>query len=122
VEILTDENIRGTTLERLYADGHDVLEMKLLAPGDSDEDVLARAVASNRLLITADKDYGELVFRQRLASAGVLLLRTPKVGPEERAELVSRILRELGERLVGQFTVVTPRSTRVRDFPGDASD
>ena len=76
MELLTDENIRGTTLERIYADGHDVLEMKLVAPGEPDEVVLARALAANRFLITADKDFGELVFRQRLSSAGVVLLRS----------------------------------------------
>src|SRR2546428_4038205 len=60
------------------AEGHDMAWMAELAPGDPDERVLARALAEGRVLVTFDKDFGELVFRRgRDASRGVILLRPP---------------------------------------------
>lgn len=117
MELLVDENIRGTTLERLYADGHDIIEMKRLAPGEPDELVLQRALATGRLLVTADKDFGELVFLGAASTAGVLLVRVPRMKPGERAELISGVIARLGEGLLGAFTTVTESAIRVRPLP-----
>jgi predicted nuclease of predicted toxin-antitoxin system len=74
----------STPLERLRKDDHQVLYVLEMQPGIPDDAVLAQAVKEIALLVTADKDFGELVFRQHLMSAGVLLLRLHGLSPTTR--------------------------------------
>jgi predicted nuclease of predicted toxin-antitoxin system len=62
-------------LWRLRAEGHDVQYVAELATGISDDAVLRLSNEADRLLLTADKDFGALVFRQRRLSSGVILIR-----------------------------------------------
>jgi predicted nuclease of predicted toxin-antitoxin system len=66
VRLLADENFPGVAVAALRSRGHDVAWIRTDAPGSGDRDVLARAEAEGRLLITFDKDFGELAFRLRL--------------------------------------------------------
>ena len=59
----------------LEAAGFDVSSVRSLDPAMADADILAIAVAENRLVVTMDKDFGELVYRSKKSHAGVLLLR-----------------------------------------------
>jgi hypothetical protein len=61
-----------------------------------------------------DKDFGELVFRQRRASSGVLLLRLAGVANAEKARITAIAVREHGGELLGAFTVVSPHQIRIR--------
>ena len=76
--------------------------------------MLEIAAASNRLLLTEDKDFGELVYRLRQAHAGVVLLRLSGLNSTERAELVVHVFRVREQDLPGNFTVIEPNSVRVR--------
>jgi predicted nuclease of predicted toxin-antitoxin system len=69
-------------------------------------------------LVTADKDFGELVYRLGRAHAGVVLLRLAGVSPDERAEAVSAVFRDRAADLPGNFTVVESDAVRVRRLPG----
>jgi hypothetical protein len=66
------------------------------------------------VLITADKDFGELIFRQRRALTGVLLIRLWGLGPDVKAAVVSRSIREHGQELAGAFAVLSPGNIRIR--------
>ena len=66
------------------------------------------------MLITADKDFGELVFRQRLASTGVLLIRLGGLSPATKAEVVSESVKEHGLELAGAFAVLSRGNVRIR--------
>ena len=77
-------------------------------------EVLRSAVADSALLITADKDFGELVFRQGLINSGVLLIRLAGLAPESKAELISSVLENHEGELAGNFTVITPGLVRIR--------
>ena len=88
MRLLADEGVDAPTVARLRADGHDVTYVAELAPGITDEAVLDLANAESRVLLTADKDFGELVFRMRRVPVGVLLLRLAGLGTEARAEMV----------------------------------
>ena len=71
-----NENIPGETVKALQLEVHDVIWVRSHSPGSTDGAVLAQAQEENRILITFDKDFGELAFRQRLpASSGIILLR-----------------------------------------------
>jgi predicted RNase H-like HicB family nuclease/predicted nuclease of predicted toxin-antitoxin system len=75
VRLLADEGVDAATVARLRLDGHDVTYVAELAPGITDDGVLVLANGEGRVLLTIDKDFGELVFRLRRVSAGVLLVR-----------------------------------------------
>lgn len=76
MRVLADENFPGDAVAALRERGHDVAWVRADAPGSSDIQVLARAQAEGRILVTFDKDFGELTFRSGLpASSGVVLFR-----------------------------------------------
>src|ERR1019366_3843003 len=83
-------------------------------PGIMDEVVLMESRISASVLITADKDFGELVFRQRQASTGVLLIRLWGLGPAMKAEVIAGAIQEHGQELPGAFAVLSPGNIRIR--------
>ena len=88
MNLLIDESVDRQTVARLRQEGHDVLYVAEMEPGITDDLVLNRANERNALLVTADKDFGELVFRQGLTSAGVLLLRLHGLSLGNKARIV----------------------------------
>ncbi len=111
--ILADENIVSAVVSRLRDDGWDVVWIAEVAPSIADPNVLARAVSDGRVLLTDDKDFGEMVVREGRAHRGVVLLRLAGMPVIERAELVSRMFASASAELVDAFTVVE-RDGRVR--------
>lgn len=83
-------------------------------PGISDDVVLRLASDRGALLMTADKDFGELVFRQRQVTSGIILMRLAGLGPDEKAAIVATTVYSHADELPGAFTVITPKSVRVR--------
>src|SRR5439155_11165576 len=76
MRILANENVPGPVVTALRTAGHDVLWVKESMTGAKDRDVLARAHSEARLVVTFDKDFGELAVRHRLpAASGVVLFR-----------------------------------------------
>jgi predicted nuclease of predicted toxin-antitoxin system len=75
VRFLADENFPRTAAERLRAAGHDVLSVKSASPGIPDERLIEAAFQQGRVILTFDKDFGDWVFREGKASAGVILFR-----------------------------------------------
>ncbi|MBN2404584.1 MAG: DUF5615 family PIN-like protein, partial [Coriobacteriia bacterium] len=96
------------------ADGHDVTYIAELAPGITDDAVLDLANADARVLLTTDKDFGELVFRLRCLPLGGLLIRLTGLGLEARAEAVAQAVTEHAEQIEGAFAVVSPGAVRIR--------
>jgi predicted nuclease of predicted toxin-antitoxin system len=117
VNLLADECVAGEIVSRLRNDGHSIESAGGADAGTVDDDLLARAVAAGRVLLTADKDFGELVFRLRRAHAGIVLLRFAGVKAEVRAELVSAVFRDRSAELPGNFTVIDRDTVRVRKPP-----
>jgi predicted nuclease of predicted toxin-antitoxin system len=109
-----DEGLDRQIVERLRSDGHEVLYVAELDPGIGDELVLEMATAAGALLLTADKDFGELIFRQRRASNGVCLIRLAGLDPLRKAEIVSVAIRGHGSQMAGAFTVISSTNVRIR--------
>lgn len=72
---LADECVDAGLVLHLRADGHDVAYMAEIMPAASDLEVVTRARAEGRVLLTEDKDFGDLIFRRRELIPGVVLLR-----------------------------------------------
>ena len=73
-----------------------------------DDAVLELARAQQALLLTADKGFGELVFRQRLLTSGVVLIRLAGLAPERKVETVTNAIKEHADQLHGRFAVIAP--------------
>lgn len=114
MNFVADESVDGPIVARLRADGHIVLYVAEHVAGLSDEEVLTLANTERSILLTADKDFGELVFRQKRIATGVILLRFAGEIPQRKADLVSKTLRDRSQELLGTFTVISARSIRVR--------
>jgi predicted nuclease of predicted toxin-antitoxin system len=115
MNLLADEGVDGLIVERLRQDGHAVLYIAEMEPGISDEEIPRKANEHLSLLVTADKDFGERVFRQNpLSAGGVVLIRLAGLSPEGKAEVVSRVFRDCETELPQAFSVISPGRVRIR--------
>src|SRR5204863_8102227 len=77
VRLVADESCDFTLVVGLRAAGHDVVAITETMSGADDEQVMALAAAERRLLLTEDKDFGQLVFAAAARNSGVVLVRYP---------------------------------------------
>jgi predicted nuclease of predicted toxin-antitoxin system len=117
MNFLADEGVDKQIVERLRIEGYSVLYVAEMQPGINDDLVLDLANQHSALLITADKDFGELVFRLRRLTSGVILLRLAGLSPERKAQIVAVIVNQYPDKLNGAFTVIAPGSLRIRQQP-----
>lgn len=114
MKLLCDEGVDQQIVQTLRDEGHDVLYVAEVAPGATDDEVFDRANRAGALLLTTDKDFGELVFRQRRISRGVLLLRLAGLSQQRKATAVASAVRRFGDELEGAFSVIDPGRVRIR--------
>ena len=114
MKFLADESVDRQIVERLRQDGHEVLYVAETSPSISDDAVLEQANALQAVLITADKDFGELVYRQGRSHAGVVLIRLAGISLEAKAGLVSAAIRDRAVEMADSFSVVTSATVRIR--------
>ena len=117
MRFVADESVDQQVVGALRAAGHDVVYVAELDPGIPDDAVLELSRTSGVVLLTADKDFGELIYRQGRLSAGVLLLRLLGLPPETKAFLVTRAVARHAAALPGAFSVLSPGAFRVRPRP-----
>lgn len=113
---LADENFPGHAVALLRAAGNDVVWIRTDAPGMPDRAILARALAEQRVLLTFDKDFGELAFRHNLpANCGIVLFRIPMSPP---GLAVGRIVHVVASRddWTGRYWVIEPGRIRERQL------
>ncbi|BAY21552.1 hypothetical protein NIES2100_13070 [Calothrix sp. NIES-2100] len=114
MNFLADENLDRQIVERLRQDGHIVWYVPEMEPGISDDEVLDLANQEGALLLTSDKDFGELVFRLGRIASGVVLTRLSGLSTISKADIVTRAINQHTDELLGAFTVITPTNIRIR--------
>lgn len=118
IKLLADENVPLPTVWRLRENGFDIASMSELNPGVDDLEVLRTARQEQRVLITFDRDFGELIFRDLApVPPGVVYLRVIASHPEEPAGILADVLSSSDIDVTGRFTVVTREHVRQRDLP-----
>jgi predicted nuclease of predicted toxin-antitoxin system len=122
MRFLADENFPGDAVTLLRALGHDVVWIRAEAPGTTDQDVLARSLEDARVLLTFDKDFGELAWLFGLpASCGIVLFRLPALGPTGVGKVITDVLMSRND-WPGHFSVVEPGRIRMRALPTSPVD
>ena len=117
MRFLANENMSGGVILGLRNLGHDVLSAKELMPSASDEEILAYAESQNRIVVTHDKDFGELAYRWGLPpGGGIILLRLQKRSPESDNLRILEVLQSDIE-WEGHFSVVSDNQIRCRPLP-----
>jgi hypothetical protein len=114
MRLLANENFPGAAVKILAAAGHDIVWVRTVAPGTSDRDVLTWAVDEEPILLTFDKDFGELARASALPpTCGVVLFRMPMPGPGNVGQRLADLIAARDD-WVGHFSVVEPGRTRMR--------
>ena len=117
MRILANENLPGEAVDALRARGHDVFWVRTDSPGSSDSEVVKRAASEHRILITFDKDFGELAFRRGLSSpAGIVLFRIKAPSAAYVAQAAVGVL-ESRDDWAGHFSVVEEHRLRMNPLP-----
>lgn len=117
MKVLANENFPQAAVNALRSAGFDVLWARTDMPGAPDEVVIARAEVESRLLLTFDKDFGELAYRHGLsATCGVVLFRLAVPSPDEVARRTLSVLQSRAD-WSGHFAVVEESRVRLRPLP-----
>lgn len=115
---LANENFPLPSVRLLREGGYDVASITEDSPGIKDTEVLARAVDEQRIILTFDSDYGELIYRFRLPSpTGVIYLRFRPHTPQEPATLLLNLLQIEELQFEERFTVMERDRIRQRPLP-----
>jgi predicted nuclease of predicted toxin-antitoxin system len=114
LKFVADENVDAAIIQALQDQGHVVVGIAADHQGAADEAVLTLARDSNSILITSDKDFGDLVYRMGQASSGVILLRLAGLPRKMKGQIVAEFIRAHATEIPGSFSVLTPGLARIR--------
>jgi len=117
VRFLADESCDFAVVRVLRAAGHDVMAIAEISPRATDEVVMEHAIREGRILLTEDKDFGQLVHASQVAAGGVFLLRFPARARAELPRAVVKLVERRGEGLQGRFVVLQPGRVRISRPP-----
>jgi predicted nuclease of predicted toxin-antitoxin system len=114
VRFLVDECCDAALVDGLRADEHDVVYAVESMRGAPDGDVLALAVREHRILITEDKDFGELVYRLQRPAHGIVFLRFEFSEREAKLARLRSVVADEEARLAAAYVVLEPDKLRIR--------
>jgi len=114
---LVDENCDAEVTRALRKEGHDVLSVAETHSGSDDSVVIALALESGRVLVTEDKDFGQLVYASGHGHNGVIFLRYPYPVREHIFDQLLSLVRMRGVTLRSAFTVIEPGRVRISSGP-----
>jgi predicted nuclease of predicted toxin-antitoxin system len=113
LRFLADESCDFGVVKALRAEGYDVLALTEITTRSVDSEVIAQAYHEKRILLTEDKDFGQLVFASQADSAGVILIRYPGNARKSLQEAIVKLVREQEKDLQNTFVVMQPGHIRV---------
>ena len=116
MKFTADENIDTEIIEDLRAKGYLILSISEDFPGIPDKDVLDITNKNDSILVTGDKDFGELVFRDGRAVSGVILIRIFGIPQEEKVAIISEVFKDHIDKFMGNFTVISRNKVRIKEI------
>lgn len=116
MRFLANENFPDPSIAILRQNGHDVGSIRTDSPGLPDPGVITRVQMEDRVILTFDRDYGELIIKHGMSNPpAVVFLRYKGRDPKAAAALVEGII-GTGVTLTGRFTVVEEHGIRQRIY------
>jgi predicted nuclease of predicted toxin-antitoxin system len=114
MRFLANENFPASAVAILASSGHDIIWIRTAAPGMRDPDVLSWAVREARILLTFDKDFGELARRAPLPpECGIVLLRVPLPRSGHIGAFLAKLITARDD-WAGRFSIIEPGRVRMR--------
>ena len=112
LKFIADVNVEKTIVDYLVENNYDVKWIPDYDCKMSDETLLKKARAEKRVLITNDKDFGELTFLQKSVSQGIILFRCKGSSAKEKISLLDTILNKYNNKILKSFIVITRKRIR----------
>ncbi len=116
MRFLADECCDALVTRTLRDAGHDVLSILETMPGTVDDVVLKLAFQEARIVLTEDRDFCEMVFRDRKQTRGIILIRIPDNQRQEKAKRIIALVTGYTDVLQDAMTTLTVNSIRVRSL------
>jgi predicted nuclease of predicted toxin-antitoxin system len=114
VRFLADECFSGALVRALRDDGFDVIRSADTLPSAPDEQVLQLAHTTNRVLLTEDNDFGDLVIRLGLPTRGVVRVDLKLLEKASQVKRLRDAVTQLGDKILNALVTIEPTRTRVR--------
>ncbi len=100
----------------LHQEGYDTKTVREIDPSMEDEEIIRTGVLENRMIVTMDKDFGELVYHSSMEHCGVLLLRLENANGSEKLQVVKHIMKNYGSQIKNCFCVFQNDKFRIRQI------
>ncbi|MGV8174685.1 MAG: DUF5615 family PIN-like protein [Methanothrix sp.] len=113
MRFLVDECVGPSVVRWLRENDHDATSAYEDCRGWEDESLLEKAYSEGRIVVTMDKDFGDMVFRMKKPHCGIILLRSAYCGPSKKISLMKKVLSHPESDLSGRFVVVTEAAIRI---------
>lgn len=113
-QFLADESCDALIVRTLRALGYDVVYIAEVAPSQSDENILAQGNREERIVVTEDRDFCELVFRDAKPTYGVVLVRIPVPHRLRKADRITELVENHLDELPGAMTTVMLKRHKIR--------
>jgi predicted nuclease of predicted toxin-antitoxin system len=114
IKLLMDVGVGKTVDLWLLNHGYNVISIRDINPRMSDQEILKIAVTERRMVVTMDKDFGDLVYNSGQAHAGVLLLRLEDANADEKIKDIETILKKYSDKIHNNFCVYKDGKLRIR--------
>ena len=118
MKFLVDVNASGAVARWLAEMGHDVVQVAEKDPRMPDEEILRWVVREERVIVTTDRDFKEMIWREGKAHCGVL--RLENLPRAERKRLLEDVMAHYAEELkAGAIVIAQSKKVRIRRLPAD---
>jgi predicted nuclease of predicted toxin-antitoxin system len=114
---LADESCDFAVVRALRSAGHEIVAVAEVSPRADDDAVLELARKEQRILLTEDKDFGQLVYADERATGGVILIRYPSASRASLPAAIVKLIADRGDDLLGRFVVARPGRIRLGHKP-----
>lgn len=114
MNFLADESVDYNVFKILENAGYNVKHVSNISPGISDIEVVNHAVKNDSIIITEDKDFGELAIRFKMNTKGIVLLRFTSLSLEEKNKIILNAFSEHCDEMYNGITVVSDKKIRIK--------
>ena len=116
MKLIADESVDFGIIKALRANNFEVLSILEASPGIDDNSVLSIANKEKSILLTEDKDFGELVFRLQQSHYGVILLRLNGLSIEQKVDTALKFIKANISKMPNAFSVISPNQLRIKNY------